>query len=135
VGGLRIFFITTEFRTALGSSWPPIQWLPGVLSVRVKRPGREADHSPPYRAEVKKCVALCPPLPQYALMAWCSAKKKKARTGTTLPFTFTVFSCMGQNVPFSKEPGYWLNVGVLSPLKAMKFRPTLGPPSLLSRET
>jgi len=26
---------------------------PGALSLGVKRPGREADHSPPYSAEVK----------------------------------------------------------------------------------
>jgi hypothetical protein len=31
----------------------PIKWVPGVLSPRVKRPGREADHSPPPSAEVK----------------------------------------------------------------------------------
>jgi hypothetical protein len=31
----------------------PIQWVPGALSLGVKRPGREADHSPPPSAEVK----------------------------------------------------------------------------------
>jgi hypothetical protein len=36
----------------------PIQWVPGVLSLGVKRPGREADHSPPSSAEVKECVEL-----------------------------------------------------------------------------
>jgi hypothetical protein len=30
----------------------------GALSLRVKRPGREADHSPPSSAEVKECVEL-----------------------------------------------------------------------------
>jgi hypothetical protein len=30
------------------------QWLPGALSVRVERPGRETGHSPPSNAEVKK---------------------------------------------------------------------------------
>jgi hypothetical protein len=39
---------------ALGSTPPPIQWIPGALSQMVKRPGREADHSPPASAEVKK---------------------------------------------------------------------------------
>jgi len=38
--------------------WGPpttsIQWVPGVLSLRVKPPGREADHSPPYSAGVKE---------------------------------------------------------------------------------
>jgi hypothetical protein len=33
---------------------PPIQRSPGTLSLRVKRPKREADHSPPSNAEVKK---------------------------------------------------------------------------------
>jgi hypothetical protein len=33
---------------------PPIQWVPGALSPEVKRQGREADHSPPTSAEVKK---------------------------------------------------------------------------------
>jgi hypothetical protein len=32
----------------------PILWVPGALSPGVKRPGREADHSPPTSAEVKK---------------------------------------------------------------------------------
>jgi hypothetical protein len=33
---------------------PPIQWVPGDLSLGVKRPGREADHSPPSSAEVEE---------------------------------------------------------------------------------
>jgi hypothetical protein len=32
---------------------PPIQWVPGALSLGVKRLVREADHSPPPRAEFK----------------------------------------------------------------------------------
>jgi hypothetical protein len=40
--------------TVLGPTQPPIQWVPGVLSLVVKRPGREADNSPPYSAEVKE---------------------------------------------------------------------------------
>jgi len=31
----------------------PIQWVPGALSLGVKRPAREADHSPPSSAEIK----------------------------------------------------------------------------------
>jgi hypothetical protein len=46
-------FFTTVSRTALELTQPPIQWLPGALSLGVKRPGREADHSPPSGAEVK----------------------------------------------------------------------------------
>jgi hypothetical protein len=45
-------------RTALGPTQPPIQWVPGALSLEVKRPEREADHSPPSSVEVKGCVEL-----------------------------------------------------------------------------
>jgi hypothetical protein len=51
---LGIFLFTTVPRTALGPIQPPIQWVPGALSLGVKRPGREADHSPPSSAEVKE---------------------------------------------------------------------------------
>jgi hypothetical protein len=51
--GLGIFLFTTASGTALGHTKPPIQWVPGALSLGVKRPGREADHSPPSSAKVK----------------------------------------------------------------------------------
>jgi hypothetical protein len=38
----------------LGPTQLSIQWVPGVLSPGVKRPGREADHSFPVSAEVNK---------------------------------------------------------------------------------
>jgi hypothetical protein len=56
--GLGIFLLTTESRTALGPTQPPIQWVLGALSLEAKRPGREADHSPPSSAEVKEWVQL-----------------------------------------------------------------------------
>jgi hypothetical protein len=43
-----------HIRNALGPTQPPIQWLTGALSLGVKRPGREADHSPLSSAEVKE---------------------------------------------------------------------------------
>jgi hypothetical protein len=42
----------------LGPTHPPIQWVPGTLSVEVKRPGREAGHSTPSSAEVKNGGAI-----------------------------------------------------------------------------
>jgi hypothetical protein len=36
----------------------PIQWVSEVLSMGVKRPGREAHYSPPSSAEVKEIVEL-----------------------------------------------------------------------------
>jgi hypothetical protein len=51
---LGIFLFTTPSRTALGPTQPPIQWVPGALSLGVKRSGREADHSFPSSADVKE---------------------------------------------------------------------------------
>jgi len=39
-------------RPALGPTQHPIQWIPGTLSLGLKRPAREADHSHPASAEV-----------------------------------------------------------------------------------
>jgi hypothetical protein len=47
------FLFTTASRMALGPTQPPIQWVPGSLSLGVRRPGREADHSLPSSTEVK----------------------------------------------------------------------------------
>jgi hypothetical protein len=55
---LGIFLFTTAFRTALRPTQPPIQGVSGALSLGIKRPGREADHSPPCRAEVKEFMEL-----------------------------------------------------------------------------
>jgi hypothetical protein len=45
-------FFLYELTTIIFSS-PNIQWVPGVLSLGVKRPGREADHTSPSISEVK----------------------------------------------------------------------------------
>jgi hypothetical protein len=42
-------------RPALGSTQPPIQWVPGA-----ERPGRETDHSLPNCAQVRKCGSINP---------------------------------------------------------------------------
>jgi len=47
--------------------------VPGALSVGVKRPGREADHSPTFSAEVKNVWSYTS-TPQYVFMAWCLVK-------------------------------------------------------------
>jgi hypothetical protein len=39
-------------RLALGPTQPPIQWITGALSLGVKQPGHEADHSPPFIADI-----------------------------------------------------------------------------------
>jgi hypothetical protein len=50
---LGIFLFAIAFRQALGSTQPPILWISEALSTGIKRPGREADHSPQSNAEVK----------------------------------------------------------------------------------
>jgi hypothetical protein len=57
-GRVKNFLFSTSSITALGSTQPPIQCVPGALSPGIKRPGHEADHSPPTSAEVKKNVNL-----------------------------------------------------------------------------
>jgi hypothetical protein len=49
-----IFTFTTVSRTALGPIQRPIQCLLGALSLGLKRPGREADHTLPSSVEVKE---------------------------------------------------------------------------------
>jgi hypothetical protein len=56
--GLGILLFTSLSRTALEPIQPPIQWIQWALSLGVKWPGCEADHSPPSTAEVKECVEL-----------------------------------------------------------------------------
>jgi hypothetical protein len=46
---------------------PPIEWVPGALSPRVKRPGHEADHSLPASTQVKK-IWIYTSTPPYAFM-------------------------------------------------------------------
>jgi hypothetical protein len=54
---LGIFLFTTASTTALGPTEPPIQWVPGDLSLGEERPGREV-------AEVKNAwsYASTPPI-------------------------------------------------------------------------
>jgi hypothetical protein len=72
----------------LGSTQPPIQWVPGALSLGVKRAGREADHSPPSSAEVKESVELY--LHSPSTPSWHGAQLKH-RDNFTLQVTFTKF--------------------------------------------
>jgi len=60
----------------------------GALSLGVRKPRREADHSPPSSAEVTNAWSYNS-TPQYAFKAWCSVKKS---TGTTLPLPLKLTS-------------------------------------------
>jgi hypothetical protein len=67
--GLGIFLFTTASRPALGPTQPPIQWVPGALSLGVKRSGR----------------GTITPTPQYAFMVWCSLKHRHKGKVVPLP--------------------------------------------------
>jgi hypothetical protein len=71
--GAGNFLFTTMSRPALGPTQFPIQWVPRALSLGVKRPGCEPDHSPPHSAEVTNAWN-CTSAPQYVFMVWCLVK-------------------------------------------------------------
>jgi hypothetical protein len=51
------FLFTTTSISVSGPTQPPTERLSGAASLRVKRPGREADHSTPSSAEVKNACS------------------------------------------------------------------------------
>jgi hypothetical protein len=56
--GAGVFLFDTMSRPDLGHTQLPTHWVAGTLSLRVKQPAHEADHSSPSSAEVKECVEL-----------------------------------------------------------------------------
>jgi hypothetical protein len=70
LAGQETFLYCIMSRLALGPIQPSIQWVLEALSPGIKRPGGEADHSPPSSAEVKNSGAVLP-LPH--MSSWYSA--------------------------------------------------------------
>jgi hypothetical protein len=68
---IRILHKVLAIHSFLESTQAPIQWVSAALSVGVKRPGREVDHSPTSNAEVKNVWSYIS-TPQYAFLGWCS---------------------------------------------------------------
>jgi hypothetical protein len=83
--GQGIFLFTITSRTALGTTQPPIHWVPEAISQGVKRPGHEADHSPPSSDEVKNAWSYTSP-PQYVFRALCLIKHRDNFTVTLLDY-------------------------------------------------
>jgi hypothetical protein len=80
---VKNFLFSKSSRPALGSTQSPMQWVPGALSPRVKRPGREADHSPQARGEVKNVdLYIHSPIRLHGVVL------NSLSTGTTLPYLY-----------------------------------------------
>jgi hypothetical protein len=48
---MELLLYATESRPVLGPTQPPNQWVLDTLTPGIKRPGREAEHSPASNAE------------------------------------------------------------------------------------
>jgi hypothetical protein len=83
---------TNEKKLALSC---PIQWVPGAVSLGVKRPGREADHSPSSRVKVKECVELNLHYPNTLSLRGAQLKHRD-----NLIFTFLIVSNASQHIHF-----------------------------------
>jgi hypothetical protein len=85
--GSKNFLFSTSSRQALESTQPPIQLAPGV-----KRPGREAGHSPPFSEQVKMDLYIHSPIPlrgvvlNYFTYAYscCTLLQMAIRLGTVI---------------------------------------------------
>jgi hypothetical protein len=77
-------------RPASGPTQPPVQWVPG-LSWGQRQPGRDADHTPPSSAEVKKELSYTSTHPMgpsghvtefpfFTLYIWGSSSIRNLRT-------------------------------------------------------
>jgi hypothetical protein len=93
--GLGIFLSTTTFRTAPWPTQPAIQWVAGALSLGLKRPGHEADHSPPSSAEVKEWVELYLQSPNTP--SWRGAQLKHRNNFTLYYYVLHDQVCQCQN--------------------------------------
>jgi hypothetical protein len=95
---------------------PPIQWVPGALSLGVKRPGSEADHSLPSSAEVKVSGAI-PPFPNTP--SWGDAQLKDRDNFT---FTLWVYISDGFQRNVSRYKRFYFILNLLSILLVAEFK-------------
>jgi hypothetical protein len=77
--GTGNFSLHHRVQTGSGPNQPPIQWVPGDLSLAVKWPVHESDNLPPSTAEVKNTWSYTT-TSHYVFMSWCSAQGQIYRT-------------------------------------------------------
>jgi hypothetical protein len=95
------FFSSPESRLALGPTQPPIHWVSGALSLRIKWTGSEAYHSPPSSAKIKNVWSYIS-TPQYAIMAWCLVKKHRDKLYFTFIYKYVIF-VSARHFPFKQK--------------------------------
>jgi len=69
IPGRGSMFFSLRHRAQTGSGAQP-------PSLGIKQPEREADHSPPYSAEVQNAWS-CTSTPQFVFMAWCLVRHRE----------------------------------------------------------
>jgi hypothetical protein len=98
-GKVGIFSLRHCVRTGSGAHLQtPTQWVPRALTPWVKRPGREADHSPPSSVEVKNVWSYTYTSP-YVFMAWCLVKRRNSFTFTCTLVLYYFAYLTSLNVP------------------------------------
>jgi hypothetical protein len=88
--GAGNFSLLHRVQNGSGARLPPIQWVPKALSLGVKRPGREADHSLPSSAEVQNAWRYTS-TPQYVFMAWCLVKHRDFTFSPLTSYSITAY--------------------------------------------
>jgi hypothetical protein len=83
VKGAGNFSLHHHVQNGSGAHAAPYPMGTRVLFLKVKRPGREADHSPPSSGEIKNAWSYTS-TPQYVFTAWCLVKHRDN-------FTFTFY--------------------------------------------
>jgi hypothetical protein len=81
--GQGILLFATASRPSLEPTQPTVHLVPGVLSLRAKRPNRETHHSRASSTEVK-ITWIYTSSPPYVFIAWCLVKHR-------YNFTFSSF--------------------------------------------
>jgi hypothetical protein len=90
----------------MGTIHPPIQWILGALSLGVKWPGGETDHSPPISAEVNKHGSIRP-LPHVFMVSCLISWNTEATLCFTLCFSQYGWLVLGKTACVS-ETYFWM---------------------------
>jgi hypothetical protein len=95
--GAKDFSHLQSVETRPGTTYSPIQWFLGALSLGIKWPKREANHSPPFSAEDKNNWSMSPMLQagrsrvwfpmRWIFFNWPNPSSRTVVLGSTQPLT------------------------------------------------